>query len=89
MDFQPLSGVGFRRVDYGDETTPFYPNGASTQALDQYQAHVREEIEMKVMQQDGSPNTSNFETSFGTPKSSERTWVDAKDLFSVNEFKRA
>ena len=26
--------------DYGDETTPFVPNGASTPAFSQYQAHV-------------------------------------------------
>ena len=43
--------------DYGDKTTPFYPNGASMPAFDQYQAHVREEIEMKVMQQDGPPDS--------------------------------
>ena len=67
--------------DYGDETTPFFPNGASTPAFSQYQAHVREEIEMKTMQQEGLPDTSYVETSFGTPKSSERAWVAAKDLF--------
>ena len=75
--------------DYGDETTPFFPNGASTPAFDQYQAHVQEEIEMKTMQQDGLPDTSYVETSFGAPKSSERAWAAAKDLFPKNEFKRA
>ena len=39
--------------DYGDETTPFFPNGASTPAFDQYQTRVQEEIEMKTMQQAG------------------------------------
>ena len=38
---------------YGDKTTPFFPNGASTPALHQYQTHVQEEIEMKTMQQAG------------------------------------
>ena len=51
--------------DYGDETTPFIPNGVSTPALSQYQAHVREEIEMKTMQDKGQPDTSYVETSFG------------------------
>ena len=67
--------------DYGDETTPFFPNGASTPAFDQYQTHVQEEIEMKTMQQAGGPDTSYVETSFGAPKSSEQAWVAAKDLF--------
>ena len=67
--------------DYGDETTPFFPNGASTPAFDQYQTRVQEETEMKIMQQDGGPDTSYVETSFGGPKSSERAWVAAKDLF--------
>ena len=33
------------------------------------------------MQQDGPPDTSCIETSFGVPKSSERAWVAAEDLF--------
>ena len=55
---------------YGDETAPFIPNGASTPAFGQYQAHVREEIEMKTMQheKDGLPDTSHVETSFGARK---------------------
>ena len=36
---------------------------------------------MKIMQQDGGPDTPYVETSFGAPKSSERAWVAAKDLF--------
>ena len=67
--------------DYGDETTPFVPNGASMPAFSQYQAHVREEIEMKTMQDKGRPDTSYVETSFGVQTSSERAWVAAKDLF--------
>ena len=67
--------------DYGDETTPFVPNGASTPAFSQYQAHVREEIEMKTMQDKGRPDTSYVETSFGAQTSSERAWIAAKDLF--------
>ena len=39
---------------YGDETTPFFPNRASTPAFGQYQTRVQEEIEMKTMQQAGS-----------------------------------
>ena len=70
--------------DYGDETTPFFPNGASMPAFSQYQAHVQEEIEMKTMQheKDGLPDTSYVETSFSVPTSSERVWVAAKDLIS-------
>ena len=67
--------------DYGDETTPFVPNGASTPAFSQYQAHVREEIEMKTMQDKGRPDTSYVETSFGAQASSEQAWIAAKDLF--------
>ena len=67
--------------DYGDETTPFFPNGASAPAFDQYQTHVQEEREMKTMQQAGGPDTSYVETSFGAPKSSEHARVAAKDLF--------
>ena len=66
--------------DYGDETTPFFPKGASTPAFGQYQTHVQEEIEMKTMQQAGGPATSYVETSFGA-QSSERAWLAAKDLF--------
>ena len=67
--------------DYGDETTPFFPNGASTPAFGQYQTRVQEEIEMKEMQQAGGPDTSYVETSFGAQTSSEWAWVAAKDLF--------
>ena len=69
--------------DYGDETTPLFPNGASTPAFSQYQGRVQEEIEMKTIrhEKDGLPDTSFVETSFGAPKSSERAWVAAKDLF--------
>ena len=67
--------------DYGDETTPFIPNGSSTPAFSQYQAHVQEEIEMKTIQDKGRPETSYTETSFGAQTSSERAWVYAKDLF--------
>ena len=67
--------------DYGDETAPFFPNGASTPAFSQYQAHVQEEIEMKTIQDKGRPDTSYVETSFGAQTSSERAWVAAKDLF--------
>ena len=47
--------------DNADQTTPFFPNGASTP----YQAHVQEEIEMKAFQKSGRPGTSYVETSFG------------------------
>ena len=67
--------------DYGDETAPFIPNGASTPAFDQYQTRVQEEIEMKTIQDKGRPDTSYVETSFGAQTSSERAWVAAKDLF--------
>ena len=54
--------------DYGDETSPFLPNGSSTPAFG------REEIEMKTMQHEknGLPDTSYAETSFGAQTSSER-----------------
>ena len=65
--------------EYGDETTPFFPNGASTPAFGQYQTRVQEEIEMKEMQQARGPDTSYIETSFGAQTSSERAWVAAKD----------
>ena len=39
--------------DYGDETTPFIPNGASTPAFGQYQAHAQEEMEMKRIKKKG------------------------------------
>ena len=67
--------------DYGDETTPFFPQGSSTP---QYQTRVTEEMEMNTMQQQqaGGPDTSYVETSFGGAQtSSERAWVAAKDLF--------
>ena len=67
--------------DYGDETTPFLPDGASMPAFSQYQAHVQEEIETKTMKQAGGPDMSYVETSFSAPKSSEKAWVAAKDLF--------
>ena len=67
--------------DYGDETTPFIPNGASTPAFDQYQTRVQEEIEMKEMQQARGPDMSYVEPIFGAQTSSERAWVAAKDLF--------
>ena len=63
--------------DYGDETTPFIPTGASTPAP------AGEEIEMKTMtrEKEGLPETSYVETSFGAQTSSERAWLAAKDLF--------
>ena len=67
--------------DYGDETTPFMPGEASTPAFSQYQARIREEIEMMTMQEDKGPDTSYTETSFGAQTSSERAWIAAKDLF--------
>ena len=67
--------------DDADETTPFFPEETSTPAFDEYQTRVREEIEMKTMRQVGGPDTSYAETSFGAPRSSERAWVAAKDLF--------
>ena len=65
--------------DYGEETAPFLPNGASTPAFGQYS----EQIEMKTMQHEkyGLPYTSYVETGFGAQKSSERAWLAAKDLF--------
>ena len=48
------------RYDH-DETTPFFPNGASTP----YQAHAQEEMEMKTLKKSGRPGTSYVETSFG------------------------
>ena len=48
--------------DNADQTTPFFPNGASTP----YQAHAQEEIQMKSFQeQSGRPGPSYAETSFG------------------------
>ena len=63
--------------DYGDETTPFIPNGAST--LGQYQ----EEIEMKTMhhEKDGLLDTSYVEISFGAQTSGAQAWAAATDLF--------
>ena len=67
--------------DDADETTPFFPEETSTPAFDEYQTRVREEIEMKTMKQVGGPDTSYAETRFGAPRSSERAWVAAKELF--------
>ena len=48
--------------DNADETTPFFPNGASTP----YQTHAQEEMEMKeIHKKSGRPETSYAETSFG------------------------
>ena len=48
--------------DNADQTTPFFPNGASTP----YQARAPEEMEMKTFQEkSGRPGTSYVETSFG------------------------
>ena len=65
--------------DYGDETTPFFPNGASTPAFSQYQ----EKIEMKTRQheKDGLPDTSYVETSFCAETSGALAWAAVKDLF--------
>ena len=65
--------------DYGDETTPFFPNGASTPAFSQYE----EKIEMKTRKHEkhGLPDTSYVETSFGAETSGARAWAAAKDLF--------
>ena len=69
--------------DDGDvnETTPYFPNGGSTPAFGQ--SRGQEQIEMKTMQHEksGQPDTSYVETIFGAPRSSERAWVAAKDLF--------
>ena len=55
--------------DNADQTTPFFPNGASTP----YQAHAQEEIEMKTFQKkSGRPETSYVETSFGGTEDLER-----------------
>ena len=78
--------------DDDDDDTPLIKkgNGAanetgsfmiSTPAFGEYQTRVREEIEMKTMQQVGGADTSYVKTSFGAPKSSERAWVATKDLF--------
>ena len=60
--------------DDGDETAPFFPNGASTPAFGQ--SRGQEQIEMKTMQHEkgGQPDTSYVETSFGARTSSERAW---------------
>ena len=48
--------------DNADQTTPFFPNGASTP----YQSHFREEMEMKeIHKKSDRPETSYAETSFG------------------------
>ena len=56
--------------DYNaDETTPFFPNGASTP----YQAHAQEEMEMKTFQKKSDrPGPSYVETSFGGTEDLER-----------------
>ena len=60
--------------DYPDDdnayqTTPFFPNGASTP----YQSHVQEEMEMKTFQEkSGRPGTSYTETSFSGTEDLER-----------------
>ena len=60
---------GFPDDDNVDETTPFFPNGASTP----YQAHAQEEMEMKTFpKKSGRPGTSYVETSFGGTEDLER-----------------
>ena len=55
--------------DNADQTTPSFPNGASTP----YQSHVQEEMEMKTFQEkSGRPGTSYTETSFGGTEDLER-----------------
>ena len=55
--------------DNADQTTTFFPNGASTP----YQAHAQEEIQMKSFQEkSGRPGTSYVETSFGGTEDLER-----------------
>ena len=61
--------------DNADETTPFFPNGASTP----YQAHAQEEMEMKTFQKkSGRPRTSYVETSFGGTEDLERRLADLR-----------
>ena len=60
--------TGYPDDDKADQTTPFFPNGASTP----YQAHAQEEIEMKTFQKSGRPGTSYVETSFGGTEDLER-----------------
>ena len=64
--------------DYGDnadETTPFFPNGASTP----YQYHVREEMEMKeIHKKSDRPETSYAETSFGGTEDLEKRLANLK-----------
>ena len=55
--------------DNADQTTPFFPNGASTP----YQAHAQGEMEMKTFQtKSDRPGTSYVETSFGGTEDLER-----------------
>ena len=55
--------------DNADDTTPFFPNGASTP----YQAHAKAEIQMKSFKEkSGRPGTSYAETSFGGTEDLER-----------------
>ena len=61
--------------DNADQTTPFFPNGASTP----YQSHVQEEMEMKTFQEkSGRPGTSYVETSFGGTEDLERRLANLK-----------
>ena len=61
--------------DNADETTPFFPNGASTP----YQTHAQEEMEMKTFQEkSGRPGTSYTETSFGGTEDLERRLADLR-----------
>ena len=65
--------------DYGDETTPFIPNGASTPAFGQYQARAQQEMEMKTFQEkSGRPETSYAETSFGGTADLERRLAELR-----------
>ena len=47
--------------DNADQTTPFFPKGASTP----YQSHAKEEMGMKSFQKSDRPETSYVSTSFG------------------------
>ena len=61
--------------DNADQTTPFFPNGASTP----YQAHAQGEMEMKTFQnKSGRPGTSYVETSFGGTEDLERRLADLR-----------
>ena len=61
--------------DNADETTTFFPNGASTP----YQTRPQEEMEMKTFQEkSGRPGTSYVETSFGGVNNLERRLADLR-----------